>query len=81
MHVSSAYRSSLFKVEPGENLVKFITKYRVGKSKELLKQSNMKIGDIAAAVGYISVSYYISIFRNHEGCSPVQYREKINEDN
>ena len=81
MHVSSAYLSSLFKVETGENLVKFITKYRVGKSKELLKQSNMKIGDIAAAVGYISVSYYISIFRNHEGCSPVQYREKINEDN
>lgn len=81
MDVSSAYLSSLFKIETGENLVKFITKYRVGKSKELLKQSNMKIGDIAAEVGYISVSYYISIFRNHEGCSPVQYREKINENN
>lgn len=79
LNVSSAYLSSLFKIETGENLVKFITKYRVEKSKELLKQSNMKVSDIALAVGYMSVSYYISIFKNHEGCSPVQYREKINE--
>lgn len=76
LDISTAYLSSLFKIETGQNLVKFITRYRVEKSKELLKQSNMKVSDIALKVGYISVSYYISIFRNHEGCSPVQYRER-----
>lgn len=81
INVSSAYLSSLFKIETGDNLVKYITKYRVNKSKELLSQSNMKVSDISAAVGYINVSYYISIFRNHEGCSPVQYREKVYESN
>ena len=80
LNVSSAYLSSLFKIQTGENLVKFITKYRVEKSKELLTQSNIRVGDIARAVGYISGSYYISIFRNHEGCSPIQYREKMNEN-
>lgn len=80
LKVSSAYLSSLFKIQTGENLVKFITKYRVEKSKELLTQSNIRVGDIAKAVGYISGSYYISIFRNHEGCSPIQYREKMNEN-
>ena len=80
INVSSAYLSSLFKIETGDNLVKYITKYRVNKSKELLSQSNMKVSDISAAVGYINASYYISIFRNHEGCSPVQYREKVYEN-
>ena len=49
------------------------------KSKELLRQSNMKVSDIAGKVGYINVSYYTSIFRNQVGISPLQYREKANE--
>lgn len=77
LQVSSAYLSTLYKMETGKNLVKFITWYRVEKSKELLLQTNMKVSDVAEKVGYLNVSYYISIFRNHEGCSPVQYRERV----
>lgn len=76
LHVSSAYLSNLYKVETGINLVKFITQYRIGRSKVLLKQTNMKISDVAQKVGYVNVSYFTSIFRNYEGCSPLQYREK-----
>lgn len=76
LKVSTAYLSSLYKIETGQNLVKFITWYRVEKSKELLKQTNMKVSDIAEKVGYLNTSYYTSIFRNYEGCSPVQYRER-----
>ena len=79
LSVSTAYLSSLFKIETGENLVKFITRYRIEKSKELLRQSNMKVSDIAGKVGYINVSYYTSIFRNQVGLSPLQYREKADE--
>ena len=77
LQVSSAYLSTFYKMETGKNLVKFITWYRVEKSKELLRQTNMKVSDVAERVGYLNVSYYISIFRNHEGCSPVQYRERV----
>lgn len=80
LQVSVAYLSGLFKRETGENLVKFITRYRVEKSKELLRQSNRKVSDISADVGYVSVSYYISIFRSLEGCSPLQYRERSSEN-
>lgn len=76
LKVSGAYLSSLFKMETGQNLVKFITKYRIEKSKELLKHTNMRVNDIANHVGYMNPSYYISIFRNHEGVSPTQYRGK-----
>lgn len=76
LSVSAAYLSNLFKVETGINLVKFITQYRMERAKELLVQTNMKIGDVAQKVGYLNVSYFTSIFRNQEGCSPIQYREK-----
>lgn len=80
LDVSVAYLSSLFKMETGQNLVKFITKYRIEKSKELLKHTNMKVNDVANHVGYINPSYFISIFRNHEGVSPTQYRGKAVEN-
>lgn len=76
LNVANAYLSSLFKMETGENLNKFIMRYRMEKAKSMLLQSNMKIGDIAAAVGYTNSSYFISVFKSYEGCSPVQFRER-----
>ena len=76
LNVANAYLSSLFKMETGENLNKFIMRYRMEKAKSMLLQSNMKIVDIAAAVGYTNSSYFISVFKSYEGCSPVQFRER-----
>ncbi|MDC7286568.1 response regulator [Blautia schinkii] len=74
--ISAAYLSSLFKMETGENLVKYISRYRMEKAKQLLNTTNMKIGDIAERVGYFNTSYFISLFRTNEGCSPAKFREK-----
>lgn len=76
LEVSPAYLSSLFKKETGQNLVKFITEYRMDKAKEMLRQSNKRISDVSAAVGYANQSYFIALFRGREGMSPSQYREK-----
>lgn len=76
LHVSLAYLSRLFKLETGQPLVKYITNYRMEQAKYFLETSNMKIGDVAAHVGYLNTSYFISLFRTKEGCSPQQYREK-----
>ena len=76
LQVSAVYLSSLFKKETNENLSKYITKFRIEKSKEMLLQTNLRVNDIASRVGYASTSYYISIFKSHEGYSPSQYRRK-----
>lgn len=75
--ISAAYLSSLFKMEMGENLAKYISRYRIEKARELLDTTNMKISDIAERVGYFNVSYFISLFHVNVGCSPSKYREKI----
>lgn len=76
LHVTLAYLSTLFKMETGQTLIKYITYYRMEQAKYFLESSNMKVADIAEKVGYLNVSYFISLFKNREGCSPQQYREK-----
>lgn len=82
LNVSLPYLSTLFKMETGQTLVKYITSYRIEQAKYLLRMSNMKVADVAEKVGYLNTSYFISLFRNREGCSPQQYREKeFNHEN
>lgn len=75
LNVSAAYLSTMFKVETGQNLIKFISNYRIERAKDLLRATNMKISDVGALVGYPNASYFINLFRNNVGLSPVQYRE------
>lgn len=75
LNVSAAYLSTLFKTETGQNLVKYISSYRLERAKYLLTATNMKIAEISLAVGYQNASYFISLFHNHVGLSPVQFRE------
>ena len=74
--ISSAYLSTQFKTETEQQLVKYISLYRIEKAKELLMTTNMKVGEIAKNVGYLNASYFISLFRNNVGCSPAKYRER-----
>lgn len=77
LHISAAYLSTLFKVETGQNIVRYISNYRLERAKELLETTNIRVGDVAEKVGYLNTSYFISLFRNTTGYSPAKYREKV----
>lgn len=55
----------------------YLTEYRLHKSVALLKNTDMSVTEIAAAVGFNSSSYYAETFRKRYGKSPTAYR-KIN---
>lgn len=74
VYLTPSYLSFLFKKETGTSLIKYITMVRMEKAKELLKSGNMKIFDIAAAVGYQSYSYFNIAFKSYAGKTPSQYR-------
>ncbi|MGM7719785.1 response regulator transcription factor [Metabacillus sp. Hm71] len=80
LDVSSGYLSTLFKLETGENLVKYITNVRIEKAKYLLRCTDLRISDVSLHVGYQNQSYFISLFRNKEGMSPAQFREREQAD-
>lgn len=68
------FLSKSFKQVTGKNFIDYLTGIRMDKSKELLRESNLKINDIAEQVGY-QHSYFNRIFKKQEGMTPSRYRE------
>lgn len=71
---NAAYLSKLFKRETGYNFSDYITKKRIEKSKELLKDHSLKIYNISEMIGYADVSNFIKVFKKNCGVSPSEYR-------
>lgn len=76
VYLTPAYLSFIFKQQTGQNLIKYITDFRMSKAKELLEQGSMKIVDISKMCGYPNQSYFNRLFKNYYGLTPKQYREK-----
>ncbi|MEC0145502.1 helix-turn-helix domain-containing protein [Paenibacillus alginolyticus] len=74
--LSPSYLSFLFKKSTGQSLVKYITAIRMERAKELLRDSTIKVVDIASTVGFANTSYFNLMFKQYNGLTPVQYRER-----
>lgn len=68
------FLSKSFKQVTGKNFIDYLTGIRMDKAKELLRESVLKINDVAEQVGY-QHSYFNRIFKKQEGMTPSQYRE------
>ncbi|WP_240633303.1 response regulator transcription factor [Paenibacillus montanisoli] len=76
VYLSPSYLSHLFKKHKGISFNKYLTIYRMEKTKELLLTTNRKIIDISQEVGYNNFPYFSSLFKNHYGKTPSQFREE-----
>ena len=61
----------------GISVSEHIVNIRLEKSKELLKNNDQNISEIAYAVGFSSPSYYSTIFKSKYGITPTDYRINI----
>lgn len=74
--LSSPYLSRIYKRETGMNTIEKIKDVRIKEAVRLLETTNMKIQDVAVAVGYNSSRYFNSVFRSIMGIKPSEYREE-----
>lgn len=74
VHVSNAYLSRLFKEKTGETISELIIKTRINKAKDLLRNSQMKIYEIAYAIGIDDPAYFSQLFKKTTGSSPKEYK-------
>lgn len=79
-NMNPTYFSTVFKYYTGYNYKDFLNSYRVRISKDLLKNSNLKINEVSQKVGCSNVSTFIRIFKKYEGISPGQYCKAIQEE-
>jgi two-component system response regulator YesN len=75
--ISEAYLSHLYKKESGENLIDYLTKYRLEQAKELLRNSDLRTYEIAERVGFADANYFSKQFKRYEGMNPLDYRNQF----
>lgn len=74
VHISSSYLSTMFKKEKNENFIDFLTRIRMQKAQELLRNTTMKAYEVARVVGYGNPQYFSLCFKKHTGYSPLQFK-------
>ena len=74
LQLSPNYTSVIFREITGENISYYITRLRIDKACELLKDPAMPINDTAQKVGYMDPHYFAKVFKKQEGLTPSQYK-------
>lgn len=74
VNVSANHLSEKFKQVTGVNFVEYIAWTRFEKACDLLRNSNLRISEIAFAVGFQSLSEFNRVFKKLSEGSPTQYR-------
>lgn len=77
MYISPTYMSKLFKQETGESPINYLIKVRMEKAKELLKQNQYSIKEIANLVGYQDAYHFSKLFKKSTGISPSEYMKGL----
>ena len=70
-----SYISYIFKHETGQNLFDFITQERMKRAKHLLKNTDLKILDVARECGYEDQSYFSQVFKKYTGSTAGSFRK------
>lgn len=75
VYFNPSYLSRLFKQTTGMNLSDYICDARFQKVKELLQDPNMKICEVAQAMGYSSSANFVRFFRRIAHKTPQEYKD------
>lgn len=74
--VSEGHLSRLFKSETGVSINNYLTKYRIRRAMDLLKDVSAKVYEVADKVGYQDIAYFSNTFKKLVGKSPSDYQDK-----
>ena len=72
--LSSGYFARAFKRSTGVPPYQWLTKMRVERAKELLKDPRCELADIAQLCGFVDQSHFTRVFSRSEGYSPGRWR-------
>jgi AraC-like DNA-binding protein len=74
--LSPNYLAHLIKKETGRTFTDLVTERRMEKAQELLAHTSLRVGEIAAAVGFEDEAYFARRFRQCFNLAPRDYRAR-----
>ncbi|RCX15409.1 two-component system response regulator YesN [Fontibacillus phaseoli] len=74
--LSISHFCMLFKQVTGYTFLEYLTQCRIEKAKYILKNSQVKVYQIAPLVGYQDPRYFTQVFKKVTGMTPSEYRDE-----
>ncbi|HPS55823.1 MAG TPA: PocR ligand-binding domain-containing protein [Sedimentisphaerales bacterium] len=75
--LSKYHFSRMFKKIEGINFSHYLRQIRLGQAKELLRKTDLSIGEIAHNCGFIDRKHFNKVFKETQQSSPRDFRKKI----
>ena len=72
--ISDGHLARIFKAKTGLTFAEYLTRYRMMRAIELLKDPTVRIGEVADLVGYRDQRHFSVLFRRLVGLTPTQFR-------
>lgn len=80
VNYSESYLRKIFSDECGCSVSEYVTKIRMAKAEEMLKNTQFSITEIASECGFGDANYFSALFSGRHGASPREYRKKFSAD-
>jgi two-component system response regulator YesN len=75
-HFNPSYISMLFKTHSEAGFKEYLIRVRIDEAKRLLRETGLKVYEVARRAGYNDVAYFVKLFRKEVGVSPNHYRSR-----
>lgn len=76
LSISEGHLCHTFKKETGMTLVSYLTRYRIHKAMELLRDCRIRIYEATEQVGYRDIAYFSNTFKKLTGMTPSEYQDR-----
>ena len=74
LHMSPCHFARMFRQAVGQPPHAYITSQRMRRAKELLRETDMPLVDVAAGAGFQTQAHFTGVFRKHAGVTPRLFR-------
>src|SRR5580692_1933978 len=75
--LSTAHFSQTFLKSTGKSPHQFVLHHRIERAKKMLRAADMRVLDVAVAVGFKTQQHFARVFRQLCGASPTEYRQEF----
>lgn len=77
VYVSQWHLSKILNKHTGQSYSEILNTIRIKRAQELLRDSSLRIGDVAVKVGFFDMPHFSRVFKKIVGMSAQEYRNKI----
>lgn len=77
LNLSPRYLSDMLKQETGKTAIELIHIYLVNEAKNLFRNDDQRVSEIAYALGFEDLSYFSRLFKRETGVTPNQFKKHL----